>query len=190
MSDVITVATPLDDGVIDKLTAGVRVLINGIIYTARDAAHQRLKELIDHGEKLPFEPRGQVIYYVGPAPPKPGMAMGAAGPTSSYRMDPYAPGLMKLGLKAMIGKGQRGPQVLEALKRHRAVYLAATGGAGALLAASIKKARIIAYEDLGPEAIRELTVENFPVIVANDAFGGDIFRQGQSRYAQPELAGL
>jgi fumarate hydratase subunit beta len=186
MSDVITVTTPLDDGLIDRLTTGVRVLINGIIYTARDAAHQRLMGLIEHGEKLPFEPRGQVIYYVGPAPPKPGMAVGAAGPTSSYRMDPYAPALLKLGIKGMIGKGQRGPEVLEALKRHRAVYLAATGGAGALLAASIKKARIIAYEDLGPEAIRELTVENFPAIVANDAFGGDIFRQGQSKYVQPE----
>jgi fumarate hydratase subunit beta len=186
MSDTITVTTPLDEGIIDRLTAGVRVLINGIIYTARDAAHQRLVELIEHGKKLPFELRGQVIYYVGPAPPKPGMAVGAAGPTSSYRMDPYAPALLKLGLKAMIGKGQRSPEVLEALKRHRAVYLAATGGAGALLAASIKKARMIAYEDLGTEAIRELTVEKFPVIVANDAFGGDIYRQGQARYAQPE----
>jgi fumarate hydratase subunit beta len=186
MSDEITVTSPLDDGIIDRLTAGVRVLINGIIYTARDAAHKRLVEQIERGGTLPFELRGQLIYYVGPVPPKPGMAVGAAGPTSSYRMDPYAPALLKLGLKAMIGKGQRSPGVLEALKRHRAVYLVATGGAGALLAASIKKARIIAYEDLGPEAIRELTVENFPVIVANDAFGGCIFRRGQSRYAQPE----
>ena len=186
MSDAITVTTPLDDGIIDRLTAGTRLLISGIIYTARDAAHKRLVELAGRGEKLPFEPRGQVIYYVGPAPPKPGMAVGSAGPTSSYRMDPYTPALLKLGLKAMIGKGQRGPEVLEALKRHRAVYLVATGGAGALLAASIKKARVIAYEDLGPEAIRELTVENFPVIVANDALGGDIFRQSQTRYAQPE----
>jgi len=129
MSDTITVTTPLDEGIIDRLTAGTRVLISGIIYTARDAAHQRLVELIEHGEKLPFEPRGQVIYYVGPAPPKPGMAVGAAGPTSSYRMDPYAPALLKLGLKAMIGKGQRSSDVLKALKRHRAVYLAATGGA-------------------------------------------------------------
>ena len=186
MSDAITVTTPLDDGIIDRLTAGTRLLISGIIYTARDAAHKRLVELAGRGEKLPFEPRGQVIYYVGPAPPKPGMAVGSAGPTSSYRMDPYTPALLKLGLKAMIGKGQRGPEVLEALKRHRAVYLVATGGAGALLAASIKKARVIAYEDLGPEAIRELTVENFPAIVANDALGGDIFRQGQTRYAQSE----
>jgi fumarate hydratase subunit beta len=186
MSDAITVTTPLDDEIIDRLTAGSRVLISGIIYTARDAAHQRLVELIERGEKLPFELEGQVIYYVGPAPPKPGMAVGAAGPTSSYRMDPYAPALLKLGLKAMIGKGQRSPEVLEALKHRRAVYLVATGGAGALLAASIKKVRMIAYEDLGPEAIRELTVENFPVIVANDAFGGDIFVQGQSRYAQEE----
>ena len=186
MSDAITVTTPLDDGIIDRLTAGTRLLISGIIYTARDAAHKRLVELAGRGEKLPFEPRGQVIYYVGPAPPKPGMAVGSAGPTSSYRMDPYTPALLKLGLKAMIGKGQRGPEVLEALKRHRAVYLVATGGAGALLAASIKKARVIAYEDLGPEAIRELTVENFPAIVANDVLGGDIFRQGQTKYAQPE----
>ncbi len=185
MSDTITVTTPLDDGIIDRLTAGTRVFINGIIYTARDAAHQRLMKLIEGGEKLPFEPRGQIIYYVGPAPPKPGMAVGAAGPTSSYRMDPYAPALVELGIKAMIGKGQRGPKVIEALEHYRAVYLVATGGAGALLAASIKRARVIAYEDLGPEAIRALTVEDFPVIVANDAFGGDVFRQGQSRYAQP-----
>lgn len=183
MSGVVTIATPMEGGIIDRLTVGVRVLINGIIYTARDAAHQRLAALIKGGEKLPFELRGQIIYYVGPAPPKPGMAVGAAGPTSSYRMDPYAPALLKMGLKGMIGKGERGPEVLEALKRHRAVYLAATGGAGALLSATIKKSRMIAYEDLGPEAIRELTVKNFPAIVANDAFGGDIFVEGQSLYA-------
>jgi len=186
MLDAITLNTPMDDGIIDRLTSGTRVLISGIIYTARDAAHQRLMALIERGEKLPFNPRGQIIYYVGPAPPKPGMAVGAAGPTSSYRMDPYAPALLKLGLKAMIGKGQRSPEVLNALKRHRAVYLAATGGVGALLATTIKKVKMIAYEDLGPEAIREFTVEKFPAIVANDAFGGDIFRQGQSRYARPE----
>ena len=150
MSNEISVTTPLDDGMVNGLTAGTRVLINGVIYTARDAAHKRLIELIERGEKLPFELQGQVIYYVGPAPPKPGMAVGSAGPTSSYRMDPYTPALLKLGLKAMIGKGQRGPEVLEALKEHRAVYLVATGGAGALLAASIKEARVIAYEDLGP----------------------------------------
>ena len=176
----------MDDGIIDRLTSGTRVLISGIIYTARDAAHQRLMALIERGEKLPFNPRGQIIYYVGPAPPKPGMAVGAAGPTSSYRMDPYAPALLKLGLKAMIGKGQRSPEVLNALKRHRAVYLAATGGVGALLATTIKKVKMIAYEDLGPEAIREFTVEKFPAIVANDAFGGDIYRQGRARHAQPE----
>ena len=176
----------MDDGIIDRLTSGTRVLISGIIYTARDAAHQRLMALIERGEKLPFNPRGQIIYYVGPAPPKPGMAVGAAGPTSSYRMDPYAPALLKLGLKAMIGKGQRSPEVLNALKRHRAVYLAATGGVGALLATTIKKVRMIAYEDLGPEAIREFTVEKFPAIVANDAFGGDVYRQGRAQHAQPE----
>jgi fumarate hydratase subunit beta len=186
MLDAITLNTPMDDGIIDRLTSGTRVLISGIIYTARDAAHQRLMALIERGEKLPFNPRGQIIYYVGPAPPKPGMAVGAAGPTSSYRMDPYAPALLKLGLKAMIGKGQRSPEVLNALKRHRAVYLAATGGVGALLATTIKKVKMIAYEDLGPEAIREFTVEKFPAIVANDAFGGDIYRQGRARHAQPE----
>lgn len=186
MSHVISLTTPLDDAVIGQLTAGTRVRLNGTIYTARDAAHKRLTQLIDAGEDLPFEPQGQVIYYVGPAPPKPGMAVGAAGPTSSYRMDPYTPALLERGLKAMIGKGQRGPEVLAALKRYRAVYLVATGGAGALLAASIKSARVIAYKDLGPEAIRELTVQDFPAIVANDAFGGDIFERGQMQYRQTE----
>lgn len=185
MSEAINLITPLDDAVIEQLTVGTKVLINGIIYTARDAAHKRLAELIERGEDLPFDPRGQAIYYVGPAPPRPGMAVGAAGPTSSYRMDPYAPALLELGVKAMIGKGQRGPEVLEALRRCKAVYLAATGGAGALIAASIKKARIIAYEDLGPEAVRELTVENFPAIVANDVFGGDIFVQSRLKFARP-----
>lgn len=185
MSEATNLITPLDDAVIEQLTVGTKVLINGIIYTARDAAHKRLAELIERGEDLPFDPRGQAIYYVGPAPPRPGMAVGAAGPTSSYRMDPYAPALLELGVKAMIGKGQRGPEVLEALKRCKAVYLAATGGAGALIAASIKKARIIAYEDLGPEAVRELTVENFPAIVANDVFGGDIFVQSRLKFARP-----
>jgi fumarate hydratase subunit beta len=149
--------------------------LSGVLYTARDAAHQRLVDLLDRGEKLPFDLVGQVIYYVGPSPALPGKVIGSAGPTSSYRMDPYTVPLLERGLKGMIGKGERGAEVVQALKTHHAIYFAAVGGAGALLARCIKKAEIIAYEDLGPEAIRRLEVENFPVIVAQDSTGGNLY---------------
>lgn len=165
-----------------KLHAGDKVLISGVIYTARDAAHKRLMELIYREQPLPLELKGQVIYYVGPTPAKPGQVIGSAGPTTSGRMDAYTPTLLSLGLRGMIGKGARNKEVLDAMMKHRAVYFAAVGGAAALIARSIKKADIVAYEDLGPEAIRRLEVVDFPAIVVNDAYGGDLFKQGVEKY--------
>ena len=182
MSEAIRITPPLSDEDITKLKIGDRVLITGKILTGRDSAHKRLYDLIQKGEDLPVEIKGQIIYYVGPAPAKPGHVIGSAGPTTSYRMDPYAPLLMEHGLKGMIGKGVRSQTVRDAMKKHKAVYFAATGGAGALIARNIKSAKIVAYEDLGPEAIRELEVEDFPVIVANDAFGGDLYEEGMKKY--------
>ena len=173
---------PLTDEVIQGLHTGDKVFISGTIYTARDAAHQRLIELAKAGKELPINLFGQIIYYVGPTPPKPGEPIGSAGPTTSYRMDPYTPTLLKLGLKGMIGKGARSQEVIDSIKKYKATYFAATGGAGALISKSIKKARIVAYEDLGPEAIREIEVENFPVIVAHDVHGNDLYTDGRKRY--------
>ncbi|HDH09957.1 MAG TPA: TRZ/ATZ family protein, partial [Chloroflexi bacterium] len=147
------ITTPLTDEVIEKLRAGDKVEITGTIYVGRDAAHKRFMEALDKGEPLPFDPKGQIIYYMGPSPAPPGKPIGSAGPTTSYRMDPYTPPLLKQGLMGMIGKGNRGPEVKEALKKYKAVYFAATGGAAALIANSIKKAEVIAYEELGPEAL-------------------------------------
>ncbi len=178
----IRLKTPLTEGDVEQLHIGDRVLLTGVIYTGRDAAHKRLFELVAAGKPLPVDLRGQVIYYVGPAPAKPGQPIGSAGPTTSYRMDAYAPKLMELGLKGMIGKGNRSAEVVEAMKRFKAVYLGATGGAGALLAKRIRKAETIAYEDLGPEAIQRLEVEDFPVVVINDVRGGDLYVQGARRY--------
>lgn len=152
------------------------MLLSGVVYTGRDAAHKRLFDLLQRGEDLPVDLRGQVIYYVGPTPTRPGQVIGSAGPTTSGRMDAYAPALIAYGLRGMIGKGMRGPAVIEAMKEHGAVYFAATGGAAALLARRIVSCEIVAYEDLGTEAIRRLIVEDFPVIVANDAHGGDVYR--------------
>ena len=182
MSEPKKITPPLSDADIMELKIGDRVLITGTILTGRDSAHKRLFELIQKGTSLPVDIKGQIIYYVGPAPAKPGHVIGSAGPTTSYRMDPYAPLLMEYGLKGMIGKGVRSTKVREAMEKYKAVYFAATGGAGALIAKNIKAARIIAYEDLGPEAIRELEVEDFPVIVANDAFGGDLYEEGMKKY--------
>jgi fumarate hydratase subunit beta len=182
MQSAITIETPLTDEVVEKLKIGDRVLINGVVYSARDAAHKRLVELIEKGQPLPFDIRDQIIYYVGPTPAKPGMPIGAAGPTSSYRMDAYAPLLISKGLKGMIGKGSRGKEVVEAMMKHKAVYLAATGGAGALISKSIKSSRVIAYEDLGAEAIRRMEVENFPAIVVNDIHGNDLYKEGKTLY--------
>ena len=150
----------------------------------REAAHERLVELITRGEELPFDLTGQIIYYVGPTPPKPGMTLGSAGPTTSYRMDPYAPALMAKGLKGMIGKGARGRDVLEAMQRYKALYFVATGGAGALISKKIKTSEIVAYEDLGPEAIRKMDVKDFPAIVANDIYGNALYAEGKKRYGK------
>ena len=182
MAEAIRIQTPLTDEVVQKLKIGDRVLINGVIYTGRDAAHKRLVELVDKGQPLPFDIKGQIIYYVGPTPPKPGMPIGAAGPTSSYRMDPYAPILMDKGLKGMIGKGVRGKAVIDAMKKYKAVYFAATGGAGALISKTIRKAEVVAYEELGTEAIRRLEVKDFPAIVVNDVHGNDLYEEGKKRY--------
>ena len=182
MAEPIKIKTPLSDEDVQNLKIGDSVLITGKIYTARDAAHKRLIDLIQKGESLPFDIKGQIIYYVGPAPAKPGYVIGPAGPTTSGRCDPYTPALLSLGLKGMIGKGTRSKEVREAMEKHKAVYFAATGGAAALISKNIKAIKIIAYEDLGPEAIRELEVEDFPVIVANDAHGGDLYEEGTKKY--------
>ena len=182
MGEPIRLKAPLSDKNLEKLKIGDRVLISGIVYTGRDAAHKRLFDLVQAGKDLPFDIRGQVIYYVGPTPSKPGQVFGAAGPTTSYRMDAYSPSLIAKGLKGMIGKGMRSEAVKEAMKKHKAVYFAATGGAGALLAKRVKKAEVVAYEDLGPEAIRRLEVEDFPVVVVNDIHGNDLYVEGEKRY--------
>lgn len=180
----IHVTPPLDDKTIEQLHAGDRVSITGVIYSARDAAHKRLVEALERGGPLPIPLEGQIIYYMGPSPARPGRPIGSAGPTTSGRMDSYAPTLLARGLKGMIGKGNRSQLVRDAIKRHRAVYLAATGGAGALIARTIKKAEVVAYEDLGAEAIRRLEVEDFPAIVINDIYGGDLYEEGKAKYAR------
>jgi fumarate hydratase subunit beta len=182
MANEIRLKTPLSDDDVDKLKIGDKVLITGVIYTGRDAAHKRLTDLIKEGKELPIDVKGQIIYYVGPAPARPGKPIGSAGPTTSYRMDAYAPKLMELGMKGMIGKGNRAPEVIEAMKKYKAIYFGATGGAGAVLARSIKKATVVAYEDLGPEAIHRLEVENFPAVVINDTRGNDLYVEGAKKY--------
>lgn len=176
------ISTPLTDEVVLSLKSGDEVLISGVIYTARDAAHKRLFEIISRGEKLPIDLGGQVIYYVGPCPPKPGQVIGSAGPTTSGRMDPYTPTLIERGLKGMIGKGLRKLEVIEAMKKYKAVYFLAVGGLGALLAKCVKKAEVVAFPDLGPEAIYRLEVEDFPVIVGIDAYGNDLYVEGVKKY--------
>lgn len=176
---------PLQREEISPLRAGDSVLLSGTILTGRDAAHKRLCAMAEAGEALPFDPCNQVIYYAGPCPAKPGEAIGSCGPTTSYRMDAYAPMLCDLGLIGMIGKGQRGDAVIRAIEKNGGIYFAATGGAGALIAACVKSARVIAFEDLGTEAIRELQVENLPLIVAIDAFGGNLYREGPKHYTMP-----
>lgn len=175
---------PLTDEVLEKLRAGDQVTITGVIYTARDAAHKRMAEALDRGEKLPLDLQGQIIYYVGPTPAKPGQVIGSAGPTTAMRMDGFTPRLLELGVKGTIGKGGRSPAVREAMKKHKAVYFGAIGGAGALLSKQILKAEVIAYEDLGTEAIRRLEVKEFPVIVVNDIYGADLFEAGRAKYRQ------
>ena len=174
--------TPLTREDAHTLKAGDACLLTGVIYTARDAAHKRLCELAEKGEPLPVDMENAVIYFVGPTPAKPGQAIGSAGPTTSYRMDAYSPTLIALGQTGMIGKGKRGPEVIEAMKKHGAVYFGATGGCGALLSKCIKKAEIVAYEDLGAEAIRRLEVEDFPVTVIIDSEGHNLYETGRAEY--------
>lgn len=184
MSDRINITTPLTDEVVESLRAGDLVQITGTVYTARDAAHKRLVDLLDKGEELPFDVKGQIVYFVGPTPAKPGQVIGAAGPTSSYRMNIYTPRLIEVGQKGMIGKSEMGPEVVAAMKKHKAVYLAAVGGAGALISKSITASEVIAYEDLGAEAIRKMTVKDFPAIVALDCHGGNLYKEGMAKYSK------
>jgi len=178
----LNIKSPLDAETVKDLKAGDQVLITGVIYTARDAAHKRIVEALDKGQKLPLDVANQTIYYMGPSPARPGQPIGSAGPTTSGRMDSYAPRLMAAGLKGMIGKGNRSQAVKDAMQEYKAVYFAAIGGAGALISKSIKKAEVIAYEELGAEAIRRLEVENFPATVINDSYGGDLYEQGKAKY--------
>ncbi|MBD3823082.1 MAG: Fe-S-containing hydro-lyase [Epsilonproteobacteria bacterium] len=182
MSQVYHLTTPLSNEVVSSLKSGDIVYLSGIIYTARDAAHKRLVDLLDEGKELPFDINGAIIYFVGPTPPKPGDPIGSAGPTTSYRMDSYSPRLIAEGLKGMIGKGKRNKEVIDACQKHKAIYFGATGGAGALLGKKIKSAEIVAYEELGPEAIRKLEVVDFPVTVINDSYGQDLYQMGRAQY--------
>jgi fumarate hydratase subunit beta len=182
MADVKNLQVPLSEEAVKDLKIGDKVSLTGVVYSARDAAHKRLVELIEKGEDLPFDLPGQVVYFVGPTPARPGQAVGSAGPTTSSRMDPYSPVLIEKGLKGMIGKGPRSEGVKEAMKKHGAVYFAAVGGAGALISRSIKKAEVIAYPELGAEAVRRMEVEGFPAIVAIDARGNDLYIQGKETY--------
>ncbi len=171
------ISVPFDSSVSTTLKAGDYVYLTGTIYTARDAAHKRMYEALERGEKLPFDVKNNTIYYMGPSPAREGRAIGSAGPTTASRMDKYAPSLLDLGLIGMIGKGKRNKAVHEAIVRDKAVYFAAVGGAGALLSKCITSSEVIAYDDLGTEAIRKLTVENFPVIVVIDAEGNDLYEE-------------
>jgi fumarate hydratase subunit beta len=176
------ITTPVSDEVIEKMRAGDKVFITGYVLTGRDAAHKKLIDLIKEGKALPVDIKGQFIYYVGPTPARPGKPIGSAGPTTSYRMDSYAPTLHALGLKGTIGKGARSKEVKEALKKHKAVYLASVGGAGALISKSIVGSEVMAYPELGPEAIIRLKVQDFPAIVINDMYGGDLYEEGKKKF--------
>ena len=178
------IETPLKKEDIEKLKAGDIVKISGIIYTARDAAHKKMCELLEKNQELPFEPEGAVIYYVGPSPEKPGQIIGSAGPTTSGRMDAYTPSLLLAGVKGMIGKGIRSDKARESIVKNKAVYFAATGGAAALISRSVISSRVIAYEELGTEAVRELVVKDLPVIVINDIYGNDLYTEGQKKYRE------
>lgn len=178
------ISGPLDNATINGLHAGEHVLISGTLLTARDAAHKRLIECLERGDPLPIDLTGQIIYYVGPAPAKPGEPIGSAGPTTSSRMDIYTPALLDAGIRGMIGKGYRSPEIRAAIARHGAVYFAALGGTGALLARHITSAEVIAYADLGTEAIHRLTVFDFPAIVVNDRYGGDAYQDALKEYAE------
>ncbi len=176
------ITLPLTKELAKSLKAGDRVLLTGTVYTSRDAGHKRMCEALAKGEKLPFDPTDATIYYVGPTPAKPGQVIGSAGPTTSGRMDAYAPTMMKVGARGMIGKGARLPEVVEAMKEHSGVYFGAIGGAGALLSKCIKSSKLIAYEDLGAEALRELYVEDMPLTVIIDSEGNNLYEMGRREY--------
>jgi fumarate hydratase subunit beta len=176
------ITLPLTDETLADLKVGDNILLTGTMYVGRDVAHQRMVEALEHGRRLPFDLQGQVVYFMGPSPAQPGRPIGSAGPTTSGRMDNYSPRLIAEGLKGMIGKGMRSQEVKDAMKKHKAVYLAAIGGAGALISKTIKKSEVIAYEELGTEAVRRLEVKDFPVTVINDIYGGDLYQEGRARY--------
>lgn len=178
----IRLETPLSKEDVEALKTGDVVLLSGVLYAARDAAHARMKEAIEKGEPLPFDPEGQVVYFTGPAPARPGQALGPAGPTTASRMDPYSPLLIERGLRGMVGKGVRSEAVRESMRKHGCVYFGAVEGTAALLADRVKEAEVVAHEDLGAEAIRRLVVEDFPVVVINDLHGGDLYREGRERW--------
>lgn len=178
----IYIKTPLSEEDVASLKAGDQVYISGVIYTARDAAHERLIELINRGEKLPFDIKNQLIYFMGPSPAKPGKVIGSAGPTTSYRMDKYSPILLDIGLRGMIGKGSRNEEVKKSMVKNKAIYLVAVGGAAALLTKTIEKSEVIAYNDLEAESIRKLEVRDFPAIVVNDIYGNDLYIQERIKY--------
>lgn len=189
MSDPVRLTAPLDLEDIRELRTGDIVRLSGAIYTARDAAHARMAEAAAAGEPLPFDPEGQVIYFTGPAPARPGHALGPAGPTTASRMDPYSPLLVEHGLRGMVGKGRRSEKVKRAMQEHGCVYFGAVEGTAALLARCVKEAEVIAYEDLGTEAIRKLLVEDFPAVVVNDLYGGDLYREGRERWRRKPDSG-
>lgn len=176
------ITTPLTAEKVKDLRAGDSVLITGVIYTLRDAGHKRLVDLLDAGKELPVDLKDAIMYYVGPTPTKPGQAFGSGGPTTSYRMDPYAPRLLDIGLKGMIGKGLRSKDVVESMKKNTAVYFGAIGGAAALIGKSVEKAEVVCYEDLGAEALRRLEVKDFPVVVVIDSEGNNLYEEGQKAY--------
>jgi len=176
------ITLPLNDEILKGLKAGDNLLLTGVIYVARDTAHKRMVEALDQGKPLPFDLKGATVYYMGPSPARPGRVIGSAGPTTSGRMDAYAPRLIAEGLKGMIGKGLRSKAVKDAMVKYKAVYLGAIGGAGALISKSIKRSEVVAYEELGAEAVRRLEVKDFPVTVINDIYGGDLYEEGKAKY--------
>jgi fumarate hydratase subunit beta len=176
------VTLPLTEKTLADLKAGENLLLSGVIYVARDAAHKKMMDTLDRGELLPFDIKGQTLYYMGPSPAPPGRVIGSAGPTTSTRMDSYTPRLLATGLKGMIGKGVRSQEVKDAMKKHKAVYLTAVGGAGALISKTIIKSEVVAYPDLGPEAVLRLEVKDFPATVINDIHGGDLYVEGKKKY--------
>jgi fumarate hydratase subunit beta len=176
------VKLPLTDEALKDLRAGDNVLLSGVMYVARDAAHKRIDDALDQGKPLPFDIKGQTIYFMGPSPAKPGQVIGSAGPTTSGRMDAYSPRLIAEGLKGMVGKGMRSPAVKDAIKKYKAVYMAAIGGTGALISRTIKKSEVVAYEELGAEAVLRLEVKDFPATIINDIYGGDLYEEGKARY--------